>query len=396
MQTSRAKQRSLGFTLIELLVVVAIIAVLIALLLPAVQQAREGARRAQCINKLKQIGLALHNYNSSFNCFPPGRMDPDLMVAGVVQTSYTNYNATDGNPANTFTGFWSAHCHILPYMDATQVYENFNMESLNAGRIYVTGTGGTTRVPLNLNFTAFTLAQGMYICPSDPNQTGNGISENSYRYNFGGSTPYGGGRNRPDNTKGPATNGTFRYGAGVKVSEISDGLSKTALFSERSRGSGIDPTGLSLTFDNVPPHDSTGLSPFNLGLTDPVADANTMLSSCQATGFASIFTGQGRFSVGSSVSLDFSDGWPYAWYISTLYNHVATPNWAAGRDCGIGASGVNDVPSEHTVTTARSWHAGGVNVLLGDGSVKFTGDSIDQEVWRSVGSRNGGEVVGDL
>jgi prepilin-type N-terminal cleavage/methylation domain-containing protein len=90
-----ATPRRRAFTLIELLVVIAIIAILIALLLPAVQQAREAARRTQCRNNLKQIGLALHNYASSHSKFPPGRLLPDLVTNGVPATSYTNYNASD-------------------------------------------------------------------------------------------------------------------------------------------------------------------------------------------------------------------------------------------------------------------------------------------------------------
>ena len=112
-------RRRPGFTLIELLVVIAIIAILVALLLPAVQQAREAARRTQCKNNLKQIGLALHNYLSTHSRFPPGRLLPDLTVGGVVQTSYTSYSS---NAANVWTGNRSVHIFILPFMEQANIY----------------------------------------------------------------------------------------------------------------------------------------------------------------------------------------------------------------------------------------------------------------------------------
>ena len=97
--TLSSQPRRDGFTLIELLVAIAIIGVLVALLVPAVQAAREAARRARCVNNLKQIGLALHNYQSTHNVFPPGRMDPDFVLRGVLQTgTYSNYNAADASP----------------------------------------------------------------------------------------------------------------------------------------------------------------------------------------------------------------------------------------------------------------------------------------------------------
>jgi prepilin-type processing-associated H-X9-DG protein len=87
----------------------------------------------------------------------------------------------------------------------------------------------------------------------------------------------------------------------------------------------------------------------------------------------------------------FSDGWGYSWYVATRYNHVAPPNWK-GWDCGVGSS-IMDVPSEHSIVSARSQHPGGANVMLCDGSVKFENDTVDLTTWRGLGSRNGGEVI---
>jgi prepilin-type processing-associated H-X9-DG protein len=89
----------------------------------------------------------------------------------------------------------------------------------------------------------------------------------------------------------------------------------------------------------------------------------------------------GRFPTGS----DFSNGWPFAWYFSALYNHMGTPNWT-GTDCG-SFSTISDTPGEHAIVAPRSMHVGGVNVLLGDGSVRFVGDSVDLQAWRAMGTR---------
>ena len=373
-----------GFTLVELLVVIAIIGILVGLLLPAVQAAREAARRMQCSNNLKQIGLATLNYESTHSRFPPGRLDPDYTIGGVAQASYTSYPNTLA--ANAFTGFRSVHTFILPYMEQGNIYNLIDFSVPTAVRM--TTGGGVT--PINANYRAYANAAGLFICPSCP-FTGVIITENNYRYNFGGSTPFGGalGTSNNNNTSAVSAggfpskgNGAFTMGQPLRVGSITDGLSNTVFFSERTKGTGAN---LATTLPGR--SDITNLlsRPANL------VDADFMFSECLAQapnlngGFN--FNSAGRWLPGT----DFSNGWPFGFYSSTMYNHVAPPNWRA-IDCGT-RSAIPDAPGEHAIISARSTHTGGVNASRGDGSVSFVSDSIDVLVWRAVGTRSGGEVA---
>ncbi len=366
-----------GFTLIELLVVIAIIAVLIALLLPAVQSAREAARRTQCVNNMKQIGLGLHNYHSTYNCFPPGRMTPDYVLNGNIQTSYTNYNGGDAGTPGTWMGTYSVHCHILNYMEQTAAYNAMNFSAPNSARL-MTGGG---KVVNSANYTAFALAQSTFLCPSDPYTTGGGVSENNYRYNFGGSTPYAGATSntaQTDTTGVAAGNGAFTIGPGISIAGITDGTSNTSAFAERTKGTGA-------TFPTPPgPSDHVTWANRASGLVN----IDNLFRDCATFRSDSFnFYAPGRF----LPNTDFSDGWPFAWYMSSMYNHVAPPNWK-GQDCGTFSS-IPDTPGEHAIVSARSLHPGGVNSLLADGSVRFVKDSVNVQTWRALGTRNGGEVI---
>lgn len=379
----RIRRRPSGFTLVELLVVIAIIGILVGLLLPAVQAAREAARRMECSNNLKQIMLALHNYESANQKFPAGRFAPDWVVNGVARASYTNYNSVDQNPANGhWTGFRSVHSAILPYMEQANLYNLINFAVPTAVRLT---TGG---VPTNANYPAYSEAAGLFLCPSDAN-TGRVVSENNYRYNFGGSTPYQGAENstRNDNVRATAHgflsggNGAFTIGQDLPTSAHRDGLSNTVFFSERTKGSGLDLSTMRPRIEDV----VTTPGRSNMMWSPDALMADCMTFSGAPSNFH--FNSMGRWLEGS----DFSNGWPFAFYSSTMYNHVTPPNWRF-NDCG-SWSAIPDAPGEHAIISARSMHKGGVNAGMGDGSVRFFTDTIDLAIWRGLGTRDNGEVA---
>lgn len=380
---SKVDIRRSAFTLVELLVVIAIIGILVGLLLPAVQAAREAARRMECSNNLKQMMLALHNYESSNSKFPAGRFAPDWTVNGVARTSYTNYNSVNQNASSGhWTGFRSVHAAILPFMEQTNIYTLIDFAAPTAVRLTTNG------VPSNSNYPAYSQAAGLFLCPSDPN-TGRVVSENNYRWNFGGSTPSGGAESSSANPNINAIsngvpakgNGAFTIGDSLSTAAHTDGLSNTVFLAERTKGSGRDLTAVS------PPLEDIVTTP---GRSNRIWGADELMNDCMTFNGAPSsfhFNSAGRWLDGS----DFSNGWPFGFYSSTLYNHVAPPNWRH-NDCG-SWSAIPDAPGEHAIISARSKHTAGVNAAMGDGSVRFVSESVDLLIWRSAGSRNGGEAV---
>ena len=271
------QRRRTGFTLIELLVVIAIIAVLIALLLPAVQQAREAARRSQCKNNLKQMGLAIHNYHDTFNLFPLGKLGnagPNPATRGC------------GNGGNWYhdTNWYVA---IMPYIDQAPLFNGVNMaEPVGCDRGFNPGP------PWDGNWRAKTTKIAVYGCPSD------GLKENEFtggwarlRTNY---MPNYGNTNFMQTNISAAATDTFwgaPFGNGLRVNfkDITDGSSNTALFMEVIAPSGLgydgniaDPLGRNgFAVGRFPPNSPVFEVP---GPNCPAAAALNGIPGCTTTG----------------------------------------------------------------------------------------------------------------
>ena len=198
-----------AFTLIELLVVIAIIAVLIALLLPAVQQAREAARRSQCKNNLKQIGLAMHNYHDTVRVFPPGNA---VQAYGV---GYTNWRG-NGNIGPNLCAF------ILPYLDQAPLYNRFNFDAM---AVDIDNTSGDP-----VQFAIVKTILPAYLCPSS--STDSLLTYNGYVGQQGATHYVGIAGSTPSAT--PATSGMFYKRSSVSIAKITDGTSNTIMVGEYS------------------------------------------------------------------------------------------------------------------------------------------------------------------
>lgn len=333
-----------GFTLIELLVVIAIIAILIALLLPAVQQAREAARRTQCRNNLKQIGLALHNYLSSHSVFPFGK-----------GPSY---------PGVPVYARWSQHAMILPYLDQSPLYNqlNFSFPPDTPGMGGVIAFMPAYTNPTGTNSAASRTVVPGFMCPSDRSPSDIWQGQNNYAGNQGGWLC-----DRSDQP-GIATDvspseiqtGVFYFLSHIRPADVTDGMSQTAFFSEKIRGQG-NPEAKSDLFV-IPPQTTL---------------AGTF-TTCQA--------------INPATATPLTSKWGYSWVMGenccTQYNHVGVPN---SRSCaGTGFTGT--MTNMAMQVSPNSFHVGGAHVMMGDGGVRFVSENVDLTAWRSLGSRASGEV----
>jgi prepilin-type N-terminal cleavage/methylation domain-containing protein/prepilin-type processing-associated H-X9-DG protein len=332
-----------GFTLIELLVVISIIGVLIALLLPAVQAAREAARRSQCVNNLKQMGVAIHNYHDALGVFPPAAI---------------MHNATDlaTNCASSGAGMSRSHglfTYILPYIEQGNLFNAVNF-TFSAGS--VNGSLQYGVLPGAVQFTAFSSAVRTYICPSDSQM------QASYTTTYDQGTAYVPGSYASNNGtidtvhgnicwQYTASDGAFSRDWVYSAAAITDGLSGTLFVGEASR------------FLNDPE--------IYFNYWNRVAWVNSVVGLTGTTRTMGFATTAPRLNAGLLIPDPPAVTPSNAWLVPGT----------AGYAGEAGQFGF------------RSQHPGGANFLFGDASVRFLKNSISLTVYRALSTRAGGEAV---
>ncbi len=331
-----ARRRSLSpaaFTLVELLVVIAIIGVLVGLLLPAVQAARESARRTSCVNHLRQLGVAAQNHHDAKGGLPSG----------------ADSKAWPSTPNNAWTFYrWSSLAHLTPYLEEANALGLLDLSiPLYANTFDVT--------PQNKPGVAQVVP--LFLCPSD---LGHVVAPGFGPTNYVACSGTGAGGGTPFDT-----DGIFYVNSRTRLAEITDGTSHTALMSESILG---NPRGTPL-------------------VRDPEVDYKWALSAPLTELFC---TNTPQWNVSDPRGF----AWVSGEYRCASYNHYETPN-STKPDCmGTRLGGGPQFQfSAYGWRAARSRHPGGVNLLLADGAVRPVNEEIDPVVWRALSTRAGGEVT---
>lgn len=333
----RIRTRRCGFTLIELLVVIAIIGILIALLLPAVQAAREAARRMQCTNNLKQIMLATMNYEGSQGSLPAGYL--------------TGPNPIDPTIPEEHLG-WGTCAIIQPFLDGSPVFNSINFP------IGLLGGPNQNYEYWPQNFTVYTTTISTLLCPSDggPAQVGSSVplpvKPGSYLMISGAGETVGGIQGNGTNARG-----VFFTNSWIRLADITDGTSSTLAFSESLRGPG-----------------SPGQYEVAAGTS---TDVKRFLNNAGDGHDCNAPVAQSAIKMGAWYAGNFEDG--------NLGNTALPPNTKI-MDCTFHSSAA-------PWKSARSQHPGGVNAAFVDGHVSFIKDTVNLMTWRGLGTRSGGEII---
>ena len=323
-----------AFTLVEVLVVIAIIGMLLALLLPAVQAAREAARRVQCQNNLKQIGLALHNHEAAWRHFPSAI--EDKVTTAFPSVAARNYR-------------WSALAMLTPYLEQSAIYNRLN---LNVPMYCPPQFPPWYVHPDNVEAVACDVST--FRCPNDYGQR---VVKEFGPTNYVACYRRGGSSGTYVNA-----DGVFYVDSKTRAADITDGLSNTLMFSESLAGTGVP----------------------DIPLADALAagQAKEVMVRLTAVPLSEPACGDTTKPVSHFRDQSWADG--LAW--SSGYNHWRGPNSPIPDCCSfLGAW-----------KAARSRHPGGVNALRGDGAVTFISDTISLETWRNLATRKGGEVIGEF
>lgn len=334
-----------AFTLIEALVVLGIMSILLGLLMPAVQSARETARRVDCQSRMAQVGKALAAHVADHNQFP---FPMQRALAAPRWPSVT----LDTRYASPFVS-------LLPNLGAREVFSAFNFDAAPLGPVSL------DRHVLPANTTAASVRLAVLICPSDPARNAGPWGQSNFRYSIGPTHFHD-----FEEGNGPLPfelrqRGAFVTDTILRPADFPDGLSRTAFVSEKLRGNGGVRFNARADFWHSPayPQSQEALIQACAALYGPPA------SFCNEAGWSWQLLGQ-RF---------------------TAYNHDLPPN-SSTPDCSVA---FNDSANASTgCITARSYHAGeGVNVLFGDGHVEFMGRTIAPPVWGAIGTRNSNDVA---
>lgn len=330
-----------GFTVVELMVCLSILGVLTALLIPAVQAAREVARRASCGNNLRQIGLALSGYEAVYSTFP-----------------YMNVGFSVAN-GDTYVGYgcFSTHVALLPYLDQTVLFSSVNFSRPGAAEVALEGKSGISLA----NSTVARTELAVLLCPSGESPRPTDWAGTDYRANIGTAGKYLGPLSAPHE----GYDGAFVPLETIRAADFRDGLSQTAAFAEKSRG-----------------HSTQEFDRFTGYWINPIlyTTQDELVATCRSLkGPPKAFQG------------DTGNCWflPFCRY--TFYKHDTGPN-SSVPDC-VGGWNNSDPAFFNGAFASRSGHPGGVHVMFADGHVKFLGDAVEIRVWRAFGTRAGGELT---